>query len=134
MIIQPSRRGFITGLTSLLAAPALVRAESLMPVKVIPFDPYMILQGRSAFDHTVDLTVRIYEKSNDPAAFLSADFLNRYTEAANMFAGFPEQVGIAHTREEEKLIRMTEIDRPKTWMDIKKHNVAWDGRDWRDQA
>lgn len=34
-IIQPSRRGFITGLTSLIVAPAIVRVESLMPVKVI---------------------------------------------------------------------------------------------------
>lgn len=29
-----SRRGFLLGLTSLLAAPAIVRASSLMPVKV----------------------------------------------------------------------------------------------------
>lgn len=34
-IIQPTRRGFITGLTSLIVAPAIVRVESLMPVKVI---------------------------------------------------------------------------------------------------
>lgn len=31
-----SRRGLITGLASLLAAPAIVRAESLMPIKSVP--------------------------------------------------------------------------------------------------
>lgn len=34
-IIQRSRRGFITGLASLIVAPAIVRVESLMPVKVV---------------------------------------------------------------------------------------------------
>ena len=36
-MIQPSRRGFITGLIAFAAAPAIVRASSLMPVKA--FDP-----------------------------------------------------------------------------------------------
>ena len=31
-----SRRTFLTGLASLMAAPAIVRASSLMPVKVLP--------------------------------------------------------------------------------------------------
>lgn len=44
MIIQ-SRRNFITGLTSLLAAPAIVRVQNIMPVKVfdyelMPIPPY----------------------------------------------------------------------------------------------
>jgi hypothetical protein len=30
------RRGFITGLVSLVAAPAIVRVASIMPVKVMP--------------------------------------------------------------------------------------------------
>lgn len=35
-----SRRGLITGLISLAVAPAIVRASSLMPVKVmVPFNP-----------------------------------------------------------------------------------------------
>lgn len=34
-IIKPSRRGFITGLTSLIVAPAIVRVENLMPVKSV---------------------------------------------------------------------------------------------------
>jgi len=35
-LIKPSRRGLITGLASLIAAPALVRASSLMPVRRLP--------------------------------------------------------------------------------------------------
>lgn len=34
-MIEQSRRGFITGLISFVAAPAIVRAGSLMPVKVM---------------------------------------------------------------------------------------------------
>jgi hypothetical protein len=33
-----NRRGFITGLTGLLVAPAIVRASSLMPVSVVSWD------------------------------------------------------------------------------------------------
>lgn len=32
------RRGFITGLISLVAAPAIVRVSSIMPVKAIPLN------------------------------------------------------------------------------------------------
>lgn len=32
-----ARRGFLTGLFSAMAAPAIVRAASLMPVKALPF-------------------------------------------------------------------------------------------------
>lgn len=35
-MIEQSRRGFITGLISLVAAPAIVRAGSLMPIKGDP--------------------------------------------------------------------------------------------------
>ena len=35
-MLTSSRRAFITGLVSLIAAPAIVRATSLMPVKVMP--------------------------------------------------------------------------------------------------
>lgn len=38
--MTPSRRSFITGLISLVAAPAIVRVGSLMPVKVMgPMEP-----------------------------------------------------------------------------------------------
>lgn len=41
-----SRRGLLTGLTSLLAAPAIVRVSSLMPVKVMPGPEVLELQQR----------------------------------------------------------------------------------------
>ena len=37
-VIETSRRSLITGLISLIAAPAIVRASSLMPVKGIPVE------------------------------------------------------------------------------------------------
>lgn len=39
MTIVASRRGFLLGLGAALAAPAIVRAASLMPVKALPFGP-----------------------------------------------------------------------------------------------
>lgn len=35
MVRSPSRRGFISGLISFVAAPAIVRASSLMPIKAL---------------------------------------------------------------------------------------------------
>lgn len=42
-----SRRGLITGLISFVAAPAIVRFESIMPVKAIPriYHPTMAVTG-----------------------------------------------------------------------------------------
>lgn len=37
-MIVSSRRGFLTGLISFVAAPAIVRASSLMPVKALPLE------------------------------------------------------------------------------------------------
>lgn len=45
-----TRRGFITGLISLVAAPAIVRASSLMPVKVLPPDDLLDLLKRRIAD------------------------------------------------------------------------------------
>lgn len=46
MAVELSRRGLITGLVSLIAAPAIVRANSLMPIssralkpRIVQFDP-----------------------------------------------------------------------------------------------
>lgn len=50
-IIQPSRRGFITGLTSLIVAPAIVRVENIMPVKTIDL---FISQYKFTNYHTAD--------------------------------------------------------------------------------
>lgn len=39
MTLITSRRSFITGMTALMTAPAIVRVSSLMPIKV--FDPHL---------------------------------------------------------------------------------------------
>lgn len=39
------RRSFVTGLISLIAAPAIVRASSLMPVKLVDFNPQTLFIG-----------------------------------------------------------------------------------------
>jgi hypothetical protein len=44
MILQPSRRSLIVGMASLLAAPAIVRVSSLMPVKVIDNHDEMMME------------------------------------------------------------------------------------------
>jgi hypothetical protein len=55
MLITPSRRGFITGLMSLVvAAPAIVRAHSLMPVRAFDdrFEAYTyVFEGLSPWPH-----------------------------------------------------------------------------------
>jgi len=48
MIIKPTRRGFLIGLGALLAAPAIVRATSIMPVKALPAE---VLKGRRQWHH-----------------------------------------------------------------------------------
>lgn len=49
MALSPSRRSFIVGLSALVAAPAIVRVSSLMPVKALlqptPEEIYNILLG-----------------------------------------------------------------------------------------
>ena len=44
-MIEPSRRGFITGLIALVAAPAIVRAGSLMPVKSLDDFDLMLMEN-----------------------------------------------------------------------------------------
>ena len=48
-IIKPSRRGFITGLASLVAAPAIVKFDALMPVRSIVQTPEEILNKVFAY-------------------------------------------------------------------------------------
>ncbi len=57
-MIQTSRRSLITGLISLIAAPAVVRAASLMPVKALPAEPQHMLRY---------LGYDIYFDQHDPA-------------------------------------------------------------------
>lgn len=44
-LIQPSRRGFLSGIIALAVAPAIVRAESLMAVKPIKLDGLFDVPG-----------------------------------------------------------------------------------------
>lgn len=41
-LIQPSRRSFISGLTALVVAPAIIRASNLMPVKNFYYDRFLV--------------------------------------------------------------------------------------------
>lgn len=115
MIIQPTRRSFITGITSLLAAPAVVRAESLMAIKVIPFEPYMLLRGPHLITGEPH-EVRLYESASDPSSFVGHDFFMRYSTAHLEFSGNPSQVGIAWSRDDEKAMRMIEPARPEAFV------------------
>jgi len=124
-----NRRKFLINAFSLVAAPAVVQASSLMPIKVIPFEPYMLLRGPTAYSTEIE-EVRIYESASDPSSFVSNDFFRRYTEAAGRFLYQPEQVGIALTREDEKAMRMVEVERAQAWQPIKKRSKPFDGLDW----
>ena len=75
MIIQPStRRGFLTGMASLFAAPAIVSAQNLMPIKVLPFDPYMLVRGRDLVTGEW-VETKLMETAGDPFAIQTTDRL-----------------------------------------------------------
>jgi hypothetical protein len=48
-LIQPTRRGFLRGMATLIAAPAIVRASSIMPVRVLDeeWSPSQIIRFRT---------------------------------------------------------------------------------------
>lgn len=55
MVIQPSRRGFIRGLASLVAAPAVIRAAKLMPISVVVDDFFvdsLLVKGTERYAFT----------------------------------------------------------------------------------
>jgi hypothetical protein len=62
LVIEQSRRGFITGLISLVAAPAIVRAGSLMPVKAMDIErlPDFFLNGTPIYADLVDVTRKAF--------------------------------------------------------------------------
>lgn len=61
MIIQ-SRRRFLTGLVSALAAPAIVRFDSLMPVKALP--PDLTLHGVPIYFDDPDMAALLVLRMN----------------------------------------------------------------------
>lgn len=64
MIEAPSRRGFLTGLGAILAAPAIVRVASLMPVKALPAPWTHVRYG---------LGYKVTDLENSLRAFMESD-------------------------------------------------------------
>lgn len=64
------RRGFIAGLGALLAAPAVVRAGSLMPVRVMPDPESMMTLAQWSVRYPVDIreVVNLLVRTNDVLA------------------------------------------------------------------
>lgn len=59
------RRSFLTGLVSVLAAPAIVRAESLMPVKALLIPPRDLFIRKGVIDRLTGLPVNLLIKQSD---------------------------------------------------------------------
>jgi len=64
-MIEPTRRKFITGLSALIVAPAIVRVESLMPVRAVP-----IIITREA--------IELFTKTNKFLAELDSQYADRF--------------------------------------------------------
>ena len=115
MIIQPaSRRGYLTGMASLFAAPAIVSAQNLMPIKVIPFDPYMLVRGRDLFTGEW-VEKKIIEAAGDPTAFLSESFYMRLGLTTNGLSMFGLQTAAIESRADEKAMRMFTHEQPEAF-------------------
>ena len=77
-LIMPSRRGFLGGLLALAAAPAIVRASSLMPISVMPDEE--VLQQLASRNNllTIDMitreAVRLWKNSNEFLENLDAQY------------------------------------------------------------
>lgn len=91
MIIQ--RRAFLTGLASLLAAPAIVKASSLMPVKAIrePTNEEMMALLKQRMDEAYQVT----RESMARILYGNPDFVpQRFTGFETIWVGEPG--GINH--------------------------------------
>jgi len=109
----PSRRGFLTGMASLFAAPSIIRADSLMKIKPLPFEPYMVVMGKH-YDGTTTIVRKIFEDPSKPDAFLSLDFLNRYERTVLGLRDISTAV-VTNTREEGKALRWVEAPKPQAF-------------------
>jgi hypothetical protein len=115
MIIQPStRRGFLTGMASLFAAPAIVSAQNLMPIKVIPFDPYMLIRGYSPVTGVWTET-KLYEKAGDPFAFLNEDFYRRLGHTTSLMSMSGLETAAIESRADEKAMRFFQHHEPQAF-------------------
>jgi len=116
MSLTSSRRGFLTGMASLFAAPAIVSAQNLMPVKVIPFEPYMLVRGfRLYMGNWIESEVRIPEKANDPTAFLNDDFYRRLGAATGDMTLRGLQTAAIESRADEKALRFFQHPEPQAF-------------------
>ena len=115
MIIQPtSRRGFLTGMASLFAAPAIVSAQNLMPIKVLPFEPYMLVRGISVVNGEW-VETKLMETAGDPFAFLNEDFYRRLGSATNLMFMDGLQTAAIESRADEKAMRMFTHQEPEAF-------------------
>ncbi len=124
-----NRRSFLTGVGSLFASPAIVHAGNLMPIKVIPFEPYMLVRGVSIFTGQPE-EIRVMETINSPTAFLSDDFTRRFGKAVNGMLLSGLQTAAIENREDEKALRMFSHSDPVTFQPIRKQSVPWEALDW----
>jgi len=93
-----SRRSFL----SMLAAPALVQACNIMPVKTFAFDPYMLVRGTDILTNEV-IERRIYQDAARADAFVSVDFMDQYEQAIRLLSGIENAV--VENRDQEKSMR-----------------------------
>tara|TARA_R110000868_G_scaffold71316_5_gene209006 strand:- start:771 stop:1238 length:468 start_codon:yes stop_codon:yes gene_type:complete len=85
-------------MASLFAAPAIVHPGNLMPIKVLPFESYMLLIGFDPLGNPIER--KIFEDNSRPDAFVSLDFFNRYEDAASGVRDI--MTAVVTNREEEK--------------------------------
>ena len=114
MITATNRRGFLTGMASLFAAPAIVNAQNLMPIKVLPFEPYMIIRGYNPFTEVWTET-KLYEKAGDPFAFLNDDFYRRLGNATGDMSLRGLQTAAIESRADEKALRFFQHQAPEAF-------------------
>ena len=115
MIIQPStRRGFLTGMASLFAAPAIVSAQNLMPIKVIPVEPFMLIRGYNPVTGVWTET-KLYEKAGDPFAFLNEDFYRRLGHTTSLMSMSGLETAAIESRADEKAMRFFQHHEPQAF-------------------
>ena len=71
-LIMP-RRKFITGLFGLVAAPAVVKAANIMPVKVMPPEEYLIVEATERYTYGYhSISSGFYHASPEEAPYYQA--------------------------------------------------------------
>ena len=71
-LIMP-RRKFLTGLIGLVAAPAVVKAVNIMPVKVMPPEEYLIVEATERYTYWYhSISSGFYHASPEEAPYYQA--------------------------------------------------------------